>query len=107
MAKRILIGLLLGIIAGILDLIPMVIQNLTWNANLSAFFLWLVVGFMVATSNLRLPGYVKGIVIALLCLLPSVFIIGWNNPITLLPVFIMTIILGALLGFTYTRIIKE
>jgi hypothetical protein len=107
MTRRILIGLLLGVVAGIIDLIPMVLQNLTWDANLSAFFLWLVVGFMTATSNLKLLGFVKGIIIALLCLLPSLFIIGWNDPMSLLPILAMTIILGALLGFTYSKIIKE
>lgn len=107
MKKRILFGLLLGVIAGIIDVIPMILQNLTWDANLSAFFLWIVVGFMIATSNLKFYGFLKGIVIALLCLLPNLFIIGRNDPISLLPIFVMTIILGALLGFTYSKLIKE
>ncbi len=107
MTKRISTGLLLGIIAGVLDMIPMIIQKLTWDANLSAFFLWIVVGFMTATSSLKLTGFIKGIIIALLCLLPSIFIIGWNNPMNLIPVLIMTIILGALLGFSYSKIIRD
>jgi hypothetical protein len=48
----------------------------------------------------------KGIVIAFLCLLPSVFIIGWNDPVSLLPIAIMTLILGALLGFGYGKLAK-
>ncbi len=40
------IGLGCGAIAGILDVIPMVAQGLTWDANLSAFTMWLVVGFL-------------------------------------------------------------
>ena len=76
MKNNIVIGLFLGVIMGVLDVIPMVIQGLTWDANLSAFFLWIVSGFMLATSTLKLQPILKGIVIAFLCLLPSVFIIG-------------------------------
>jgi hypothetical protein len=104
MKKNIRIGLLLGVIAGILDVIPMVLQGLTWDANISAFFLWVVSGFMLATSNLQLNSVLKGIVIAFLCLLPSVFIIGWYDPISLVPIGVMTLILGALLGFSYDKL---
>jgi hypothetical protein len=52
MKKRIMIGVSLGTIAGILDVIPMVAQKLTWDANLSAFSLWIVIGFMLAISQL-------------------------------------------------------
>jgi hypothetical protein len=105
--KRVLSGLMVGIVAGILDVIPMVLQHLTWDASLSAFSPWVVVGFMVATSNLRLPATVKGIVIAFLCLSPSAFIIGWSNPMSLIPVCVITLILGALIGFVFQRIIRE
>ena len=104
MKNNIVIGLLLGIVMGILDVIPMVIQGFTWDANLSAFFLWIVSGLMLATSNLKLPPIAKGIVIAFLCLLPSVFIIGWHDPVALLPIAIMTLLLGALLGFSYGKL---
>ena len=71
MKNNIVIGLILGAIAGILDVIPMVLQGLSWDANLSAFFLWIVSGFMLATSNLRLHPVLKGIVVPFICLLPS------------------------------------
>ena len=106
MKHDIVIGILLGSVAGILDLIPMLLQGLTWDANLSAFSLWVVSGFMLATSNLRINPILKGIVIPFVCLLPSAFIIGWNNLFSLLPISVMTLILGALLGFTYNKFAK-
>ena len=107
MKNNVVIGLLLGAVAGVLDVIPMLLQGLTWDANLSAFFLWVVAGFMLATSNLRLPPVSKGIVISFMCLLPSVFIIGWHEPLTLVPVGIMTLILGASLGFAYGKLSNQ
>ncbi len=104
MKNNVVIGLILGVIAGILDVIPMVLQGLTWDANLSAFFLWIVSGFMLATSNLSLNPVLKSILISFLCLLPSVFIIGWNDPISLIPIALMTLILSVLLGFSYGKL---
>jgi hypothetical protein len=104
--NNIVIGLLLGAVAGVLDVIPMVLQRLTWDANLSAFFLWIVSGFMLATSNLKLHPVLKGVAIPFICLMPSVFIIGWNEPLSLVPIGVMTLILGALLGFAYGKLSK-
>ncbi len=106
MKKNIRIGILFGIGAGIIDLIPMVIQGLTWDANLSAFLLWVVSGFVLATSNLQLSPILKGVVISFLCLLPSLPIIGWEDPISLIPILIMTLILGSALGFAYSKLAK-
>lgn len=97
--KKITLGIILGILAGIIDLIPMLIQKLTWDANLSALSLWIVSGFLISTNNLKINSILKGIVISFLVLIPSAFIIGWNEPISLLPIAIMTLILGGLLGY--------
>jgi len=103
MKNNLVLGVLLGAAAGLLDLVPMLLQGLTWDANLSAFFLWVVAGFFVATTNLKLPPVLKGILIPFLCLLPSAFIIGWQEPFSLLPIAVMTLLLGALLGFAYGK----
>ena len=97
--KKTQLGVLLGILAGIIDVIPMVLQKLTWDANLSAFSLWIISGFLIATSNLKIKGITKGIIIPFLVLLPSAVIIGWQEPFSLIPITIMTLILGLALGF--------
>ncbi|WP_445475401.1 hypothetical protein ACT9XH_01250 [Methanococcoides methylutens] len=97
--KKVRLGLTLGVIAGIIDVIPMLIQDLTWDANLSAFSLWVVSGFLIATSGIKINGALKGIIISFLILLPSAILIGWDDPFILFPIFIMTLILGSLLGY--------
>lgn len=97
--NKIVTGVLFGAMAGIIDIIPMIFQNLTWDANFSAFFLWVVSGFLIATSNINTHPAIKGILISFLVLLPCSFIIGWHNPISLIPIGIMTLILGSLLGY--------
>jgi len=102
--KKIQIGLLIGIIAGIIDVIPMIIQKLTWDANISAFAMWVVVGFLIATIDLKIIPILKGIVIAFLALVPSAILIAWKEPISLIPIIIMTVILGGLSGFSIEKI---
>jgi hypothetical protein len=97
--KKITLGILLGILAGIIDLIPMLMQKLTLDANLSAFSLWVISGFLTASSNLKINKIIKGILISFLVLIPCAFIIGWEEPISLIPIIIITLILGGVLGF--------
>lgn len=104
--KKIKIGLLFGIIAGVIDVIPMIMQNLTWDANISAFTMWIVVGFLIATIDLKINSIIKGILIAFLVLLPSAILIGWKEPVSLIPILIMTTILGGLLGFSINKILN-
>ncbi|NOY59134.1 MAG: hypothetical protein GXO75_09395, partial [Calditrichaeota bacterium] len=69
--NKILAGILFGIIAGVIDVVPMIIQKLTWDANLGAFSLWIVSGFLIATSSLQMNSYLKGVFISILVLIPS------------------------------------
>ncbi len=101
--KKIIFGLAFGALAGIIDVIPMIVQNLTWDANLSAFFMWVIVGFFISMVDMKLKPILKGILIAYLILFPSAILIGWKEPISLIPIIIMTTILGGLLGITLNK----
>ena len=103
MKNKIILGIGLGAVAGIIDVIPMIIQKLTWDANISAFLMWVVIGFLLSIIELRLNAILKGILISFLVLLPAGILIGWNEPVSLLPIVIMTTILGGLLGFAVNR----
>lgn len=92
-------GIIFGLLAGIIDVIPMILQKLTWDANLSAFSFWVVSGFLIANTDLKVKGFMKGIIVSLLILLPSAILIGWKEPVSLIPVSIMTLILGSALGY--------
>ena len=95
---RIHLGILLGTIAGLIDIIPILLQNFAWSANLSAFSFWIVAGFFIAISEIKLKGAQKGAFLSLVLLIPLAIIIGWKNPISLMPILVMNLILGSLLG---------
>lgn len=96
--KKTQLGILLGIAAGIIDVIPMIIQKLTWDANLSAFTFWTLAGFFISTTNIKIKSALKGATISLILLIPLAFIIGWKGPSNLIPIVIINLILGSLLG---------
>jgi hypothetical protein len=93
----------LGAVAGVLDLIPMIVQKLPWEANLSAFSMWVVAGFFITTSRLAIPAPLLGLLTSFLCLLPCAIIIGAKEPLSLVPIAIMTTILGIGLGWAMKR----
>lgn len=105
--KKLIIGLIIGIVAGILDVIPMILQKLTWDANISAFSMWVIIGVFIATTDYKIISGFKGIIISFLVLFPSAILIGWKEPISLLPISIMTIILGTFSGIIIELIKKK
>jgi hypothetical protein len=110
MKKRIIIGLVVGVSAGTIDVIPMIFMKLPLQADISAFSMWVVIGFLLAVTDLKMHGILKGLLIAFLVLSPNLFIIGWDEPISLIPIIIMTLILGSLSGFIFqltTKSIKK
>jgi len=96
--KKFLIGFIFGIVAGILDVIPMILQNLTWDANISAFSMWIVAGIFISFSEIKILSFLKGIIISFMVLMPCLIMAVWNNIFNLFPICIMTLILGSLLG---------
>ena len=66
MCKKVLLGTILGIAAGIIDIIPMIIQKLPIHSILSAFSMWVVLGFIINTSALKINGALKGLLLSFL-----------------------------------------
>jgi hypothetical protein len=91
-------GIFFGALAGAIDVIPMVFQKMTWDANLSAFSMWVAAGILISSTSLQMKGYAKGLLLSLLVAIPAAILVGWNSPASLLPMGIAVIVLGSLLG---------
>jgi uncharacterized membrane protein len=102
--NRIGFGILAGTITGLIDVVPMVVKKLPLEADLSALAMWIAVGFFLSTSTIKLPGAIKGIIFAFMILAPTAIIIGFKEPTNLIPIGVMTFILGICLGFLIERI---
>ncbi len=93
-----------GVIIGLIDVIPMLFMKLTWDANISAFIMWIVISYLLYCNNQKTHQIIKSIIIAFLVLIPNAILIGWNNPISLVPVIIMTLTLSISMGFITGKI---
>jgi hypothetical protein len=99
--KRLLTGLIIGLTAGVIDVIPMIIMKLPSQADISAFCMWVVVGVLLGTTELKLHGVLKGMLLSILVLLPSFIIIAWEEPLSQIHIIIITLVLGSLAGLFY------
>ncbi len=88
-----------GLIAGLIDIIPMIIKKLDPLFIASAFTMWLVAGFLAGTLHLTGIPAVNGLLCALLVFLPLSFLIYRMDRAAMIQVCVTTVVLGLLVGF--------
>jgi len=96
--NEILIALLIGIVAGIIDIIPMIIQKMDKYANLSAFTHWIVLGLIIPFVSWNIAPWLKGLIIAEISVIPILLIVAPNDKKAIIPISIMSAILGIGVG---------
>lgn len=97
------VGIIVGGICGILDIIPMILMKMTWDTLLSAFSMCVIGGFLIATSNLKLNNILKGMVIFFLIAIPMMIIVGVGAPDELFPMLFSNLVIGSLMGYFIGR----
>lgn len=101
--SKLFISLGIGIVAGTIDIIPMIIQKLDKYANISAFVHWVVLGIIISYIQLPFSPWLKGIIVAEISALPIIIIVSKNDPKSIIPILIMSAILGAFVGITTAK----
>lgn len=100
-------SLLLGTAAGIIDVIPMVLQGLSWQANVSALLHWIGLSIIITYARLPFNGWASGIILGLLTGIPIAVLATETVPTAWIPILISSIVLGGLLGFMSERLISH
>lgn len=98
------LGIILGVIVGVINVLPMILQKISWDANISTFLTWVIVGFLISTTNLKLQGILKGIIISILIFIPSTIFVIESNLTGAIWIIVMTLIFGSLLGYLIDRL---
>jgi hypothetical protein len=97
--KKIHLALFLGVFAGIIDIIPMAIQGFNSYAIASAFLQWLILGFFISYIEFGIQGWCKGLIVAVLMALPIIIIVMKDDVASVLPILVMSAVLGSFIGF--------
>lgn len=92
--NEILIALIIGIIAGLIDIIPMLIMKLNKFANLSAFTHWVVLGLIIPFVDWDIVPWLKGLILGELSAIPVILMILQNDKKSVYPIVIMSALLG-------------
>jgi hypothetical protein len=96
--KNALVILGVGLVAGVLDLIPLVMVQAPLLNMVSIVCFWLVAVFFMAKTTLFKNSLLNGLVVAVLLMLPVVLTVYPVNPNDFLPMLSMAVILGPLSG---------
>lgn len=104
--KKVLVALLIGLIAGIIDVVPMILQKIDRASCVSAFVQWIVLGLIIPYVNWDMQPWIKGLVIAELAALPIMILVFAQEPKSVIPMIIFSAILGALVGIAGDRFIE-
>jgi len=97
------VGLIVGIIFGIVDIIPMILMKMTWDTLVSAFLMCIIGGFLISTSNLKLNNTLKGTLIFFLIALPMMILVIVGSLQELIPMLVTNLIIGSLMGYFIGR----
>jgi hypothetical protein len=89
-----LTALIIGIAAGVIDVVPMIAQKLDKRACLSAFMQWLFLGFIIPFVQWDVQPWIKGLIIGELAAIPVMIIVSANDKKALIPMSIFSAVLG-------------
>ena len=94
-----LLSAIIGIVAGIIDVIPMVIQNLDRRATVSAFLQYFFVSIIIVNIDLpHVVWWLQGGLISVALALPVVCIVSLQDKKAVPIILTMAAVLGTLIG---------
>jgi len=103
--NKILLSLALGAFAGIIDIIPMLMQKLDKHSIASAFIQWVILGFVITHMEFGIEGWLKGLIVAVILSVPVIVLVVKTDPKSSVPIIVMSAILGSVVGFVGDKLI--
>jgi len=95
---RLFSAIAIGVFAGVIDIIPMLVQKIDKASCLSAFVQWVVLGVVISYVSAPIPDWAKGAAIGLSSALPIVILVAQSDPKSIPPILITSLVLGGIVG---------
>lgn len=97
--KEIILTLLIGTAAGIIDILPMIKMKLDKYSISSAFAHYLIAPFFIFHTELfGMAWWLKGGVITLILAVPVIILVAKEDKKSAVPMIVMSVVLGTLMG---------
>lgn len=103
--SQFLIAALIGLVAGLIDVTPMIIMKLEKEASISAFVHYFVLGLIIPFVGWEIAPWLKGMIIALLSSVPVMIIVYPKDKKAVIPMILFSLVLGAGIGIAGARFI--
>lgn len=100
-----LIAIIIGFVAGLIDVIPMIIMKLEKAASISAFVHYLVLGLVIPFVNWEMAPWLKGVVISFISAIPVMIIVYPKDKKAIIPIVVFSLVLGAAIGIAGAKFI--
>jgi hypothetical protein len=101
-----LTAIIIGLAAGLIDIIPMITQKLDRLDTISAFVHYFALGLIIPFVNWEMAPWIKGIIIALLTSIPIMIIVYPKDKKAIIPMMLFSLILGAGIGIAGAKFIE-
>ena len=95
---KLLIAILIGAAAGIIDIIPMLLQKLNKYVTISAFLHWVAAGIVLTYLDVPLAPWLSGLAFGELLAVPVAVMVAKDEPKSAPIILGMSAILGTLIG---------
>jgi len=97
--NTLLLSAIIGIVAGTIDIIPMIIQKLDKRATISAFLQYFSVSIIIVNIDLpHVAWWLQGCIISVALALPVVVLVSAQDKKAVPIILTMAAILGTLIG---------
>lgn len=96
--KKTIRMIIIGLILGAIDIIPLIFANAPVFNMMSIFAFWLVATFFIDQTKLTNQPAFNGLLVALLMMLPLALAVSATNPKDFIPMMSMALLLGPLCG---------
>ena len=106
MKNKLLMALLIGVFAAIIDVTPGIIRGIDLTITFTGFTFWVLMGPTIAFISLPVRDWLKGLIVASLLSIPGTILMTLVDKSTVLPMFLLALILGSLVGFLTGRYAK-
>ena len=94
-----LLSVIIGVVAGTIDIVPMVVQRLDWRASASAFLQYFFVSVMIVHIDLpHVVWWLQGGLISVAMALPVVMLVAMTDKKAVPIILTMAAVLGTLIG---------
>jgi len=105
--KRSVSVIIIGLIAGALDLIPLFLVDAPLYNMLSIIAFWLVTTFIISKTIVSNNSILNGLVLSMLLMFPMALAVSATNPKDFFPMMLMSILLGPAVGYTLSRVLNK